>query len=137
MSDNVACSNPMKRSVIDFTQKQAILEAVNQCGRLPSKVAKSMNLNRKSVAKVAQKGRKGYTFHDREGRPAKLDIVSIDSLRSFLLQHPQASQPDKSAAVQKEYVQQHIRLHGTDVVQVLSRRTVGRYLQRLEKEINL
>lgn len=134
MTDDETSMRGSERAIINLDVKQAILDAVVRDGRPPSKVAKAMHLNRKSVEKVAQKGRKGYTFHAQEGRPRVLDSVALDSLRQFLKDHPHLSSDQKSEAVQREYTKYQSKINGVSTVDNLSRRSVGRYLKKLEKE---
>lgn len=60
--------------------------------------------------------------------------MALDSLRQFLKDHPHLSSDQKSEAVQREYTKYQSKINGVSTVDNLSRRSVGRYLKKLEKE---
>ena len=134
MGDHNSSASPLKRVVVDLHVKNFIIDSIVGNARPPSKVAKALSLNRKTVEKVAQKGRKGYIFHEQEGRPRKLDAEAMVSLRNFLCQHPNATTAEKYVAIQREHTIAHQKLNTHSKLKPLSRRSLGRYLSLLEKE---
>lgn len=120
-----------KQKVVDLEMKVLISESILEDHIGPAKLARQLNMNRKTVERIARKARRGHTFQLVEGRPRAFDEES-QSIVDFFRQNQSASKVAKVAELQQQYTKSCIRrgIHVTE--KHLSMRSTGRYLKMYE-----